>query len=87
MKRHPTIEDNVTIYANASILGGNTVIGRDSVIGANAFITHSIPAQTTVTIKSQELQMKSRSCATCPKATDCPQISEPFWEGQAASPN
>ena len=64
-KRHPTIEDNVTIYANASILGGETVIGRDSVIGANAFITHSIPASTTVSIKSQELQFKTRRCADC----------------------
>ena len=68
-KRHPTIEDNVTIYANASILGGGTVIGRDSVIGANAFITHSIPASTTVSIKSQELQFKTRRCADC--ATPC----------------
>ncbi len=47
-KRHPTIEDNVTIYAGASILGGNTVIGHDSVIGANAFITASIPCNTKV---------------------------------------
>ena len=85
VKRHPTIEDNVTIYANASILGGSTVIGRDSVIGANAFITHSIPAATTVTIKSQELQMKSRSCASCPQVTDCPKATEPFWEGQNPS--
>ena len=65
-KRHPTIEDNVTIYANASILGGETVIGRESVIGANAFITHSIPEATTVSIKSQELQFKQRKCADCP---------------------
>ena len=65
-KRHPTIEDNVTIYANASILGGETVIGRESVIGANAFITHSIPEATTVSIKSQELQFKARNCAACP---------------------
>ena len=68
-KRHPTIEDNVTIYANASILGGETVIGRDSVIGANAFITHSIPEATTVSIKNQELQFKTRNCAAC--ATPC----------------
>lgn len=47
-KRHPTIEDNVTIYAGASILGGDTVIGHDSVIGANAFITSSIPSNTKV---------------------------------------
>ncbi len=68
-KRHPTIEDNVTIYAGASILGGETVIGRDSVIGSNVFITHSIPANTTVSVKSQELQFKSRK-------------TEPFWENQ-----
>ena len=59
-RRHPTIEDNVTIYANASILGGETVIGRDCVIGSNAFITRSIAPGTTVSIKNQELQMKTR---------------------------
>ena len=78
-KRHPTIEDNVTIYAGASILGGGTVIGRDSVIGSNVFITHSIPPCTTVSVKSQELQFKPRNCEgncdSCPKP-------EPFWEGQ-----
>ncbi|RYG32529.1 serine acetyltransferase [bacterium] len=42
-KRHPTLEDNVVVYANATILGGETVIGHDSVIGGNAFITESIP--------------------------------------------
>ncbi|MDY4220888.1 MAG: serine O-acetyltransferase EpsC, partial [Candidatus Faecousia sp.] len=68
-KRHPTIEDNVTIYAGASILGGETVIGKDSVIGSNVFITHSIPASTTVSVKSQELQFKARK-------------TEPFWENQ-----
>lgn len=58
-KRHPTIEDNVTIYAGASILGGNTVIGHDSVIGGNAFITESIPSNTKVSVKNQELEYKS----------------------------
>ncbi len=58
VKRHPTIEDNVTIYAGASILGGETVIGKDAVIGSNAFITKSIPAGTTVSIKYQELSYK-----------------------------
>jgi serine O-acetyltransferase len=42
-KRHPTIEDNVVIYANATILGGETVIGHDSVVGGNAWITSSVP--------------------------------------------
>ena len=60
VRRHPTIEDNVTIYAGASILGGETVIGRGCVIGSNAFITRSIAPGTTVSIKNQELQFKTR---------------------------
>ena len=42
-KRHPTIEDEVIIYANATILGGDTVIGRGAIIGGNSFITYSVP--------------------------------------------
>jgi len=42
-KRHPTIEDDVIIYANATILGGQTVIGRGAVVGGNAWITYSVP--------------------------------------------
>jgi serine O-acetyltransferase len=42
-QRHPTIEDDVTIYANATILGGRTVIGRGAVVGGNAWITFSVP--------------------------------------------
>lgn len=53
-KRHPTIEDYVTIYSNASILGGETVIGRDSVIGGNSFITRSVAPGSRVSIKSQD---------------------------------
>ena len=55
-KRHPTIEDNVTIYSGASILGGDTVIGHDSVIGGNVFLTKSIPANTKVNVQNQELR-------------------------------
>jgi serine O-acetyltransferase len=44
LKRHPTIEDDVIIYANATILGGETVIGRGAVVGGNAWITYSVPA-------------------------------------------
>ena len=58
-RRHPKIEDNVTIYAGASILGGDTVIGHDSVIGSNVFITHPIAPGTRVSIKSQELLYKN----------------------------
>lgn len=55
VKRHPTIEDNVTIYSSASILGGETIIGEGSVIGGNAFITESVPAGTKISVKTPEL--------------------------------
>ncbi|MCR4780405.1 MAG: serine acetyltransferase [Ruminiclostridium sp.] len=55
-KRHPTIEDNVTIYSGASILGGKTVIGQGAVIGGNAFITKSVPAGAKVSVVNQELR-------------------------------
>ena len=48
-KRHPTIEDNVTIYANATILGGDTVIGEGAVIGGNTFITWPVPKNARIT--------------------------------------
>jgi serine O-acetyltransferase len=52
-KRHPTIEDDVIIYANATILGGNTTIGKGAIIGGNVWITESIPAQSLVYHKSE----------------------------------
>ena len=57
-KRHPTIEDDVTIYSGASILGGETVISEGAVIGGNAFVTKSVPEQTRVSAKMPELQFK-----------------------------
>ena len=48
-KRHPTIEDDVTIYANATILGGETTIGRGSTIGGNTWVTESVPAESIIT--------------------------------------
>jgi serine O-acetyltransferase len=48
-KRHPTIEDNVTIYSGATILGGETVIGAGSVIGGNVWLVHSVPPGSKVT--------------------------------------
>ncbi len=52
-KRHPTIEDNVCIYANATILGGDIVIGKNSVIGANVWITESVPENSLVTYQTE----------------------------------
>ena len=53
-KRHPTIEEGVTIYAEATILGGETVIGKNSVIGANTWITSSVPPGTLVTFQERQ---------------------------------
>jgi serine O-acetyltransferase len=51
-KRHPTIEDNVVIYASATILGGNTIVGQNSVIGGNVWLTKSVPAWSRVMFKA-----------------------------------
>lgn len=60
IKRHPTIEDDVTIYANATILGGDTVIGQGSTIGGNVFLTSSVDKQTTVILKKQDFLFKQK---------------------------
>jgi len=54
-KRHPTVERDVCIYANATILGGDTVVGERCVIGGNVWLTHSVPPDTQVFIKKQDL--------------------------------
>jgi serine O-acetyltransferase len=61
IKRHPTIEDEVVIYANATILGGKTLIGHHSVIGSSAWITRSIAPYTTVTIEDPKLKYRDAS--------------------------
>jgi serine O-acetyltransferase len=57
-KRHPTIEDDVVIYANATILGGRTVIGHHAVVGSSAWITRSVAPYTTVTIEDPRLRYR-----------------------------
>jgi len=59
-KRHPTIEDDVVIYANATVLGGNTVISTRSVIGGNVWITDSVPPDTEVFLKKPELVLRGK---------------------------
>lgn len=58
MKRHPTIEDRVIIYANATILGGNTIIGHDSVIGSSVWITSTVSPFTTVVLEKPRLKIR-----------------------------
>lgn len=60
-KRHPTIEDNVVIYANATILGGDVVIGKNSIIGANVCITESITEDSVVTNQSKNKVFKRQT--------------------------
>ena len=55
VKRHPTVEDNVTVYSGASILGGETVIGEGAVIGGNAFVLESVEKGARVSPKLPEL--------------------------------
>jgi len=63
-KRHPTIEDNVVIYAGATILGGNTVVGRNSIVGGNVWLLESVPPNTTVTHQPPKLFFKEKETAT-----------------------
>jgi serine O-acetyltransferase len=57
-KRHPTIEDEVVIYANATILGGEAIIGHHSVIGSSVWLTRSVAPYTTVTIENPRLRYR-----------------------------
>jgi len=58
IRRHPTLEDRVTIYAGATVLGGDTVIGRASTVGGNVWITKSVPPGTKIVIEPPELLIK-----------------------------
>jgi serine O-acetyltransferase len=58
MKRHPTLEDDVVVYANATILGGDTVIGHHAVIGSSVWLTHSVAPYTVVSLEKPSLRIK-----------------------------
>ena len=62
-KRHPTIEDNVIIYAGSAILGGNTVIGSNTVIGGNVWLTESV-APNSVVYQKAEVIIKNKKRKT-----------------------
>lgn len=58
MKRHPTLEDEVVVYANATILGGDTVIGHHAVIGSSVWLTQSVDPYTVVSLEKPSLRIK-----------------------------
>ncbi len=60
-KRHPTVEDNVTIYAGTTIMGGDTVIGAGSTIGANVFLTHGVPKRSLVYFQEKQLTILDKN--------------------------
>jgi len=61
MKRHPTIENHVVVYASATILGGDTTVGHHSVIGSSVWLTRSVQPHTTVTLEKPKLRMRADS--------------------------
>jgi serine O-acetyltransferase len=74
-KRHPTIEDDVTIYAGSTILGGDTVIGAGSTIGGNVWLTHSVPPGSRVVAEAP------RQCVRGPdEVGGAPDEAADYWE-------
>jgi serine O-acetyltransferase len=63
-KRHPDIEDHVTIYSGASIIGGETRVGHHSIIGGNVWLTRSVAPYSRVTVKEPELVIRSHNKGT-----------------------
>ncbi len=59
-KRHPTIEDRVTIYSGATIIGGDTVVGAGSTIGANVFLMHSVPPNSLVLFEDVNVKVLNK---------------------------
>src|SRR5438105_15433503 len=59
MKRHPTLENDVVVYANATILGGDTVVGHHAVIGSSVWLTHSVAPHTVVSMEKPSLRIRS----------------------------
>ena len=60
-KRHPTVEDNVTVYAGTTVMGGDTVIGAGSTIGANVFLTHGVPKRSLVYFEEKQLTILDKN--------------------------
>jgi serine O-acetyltransferase len=60
-KRHPDVEDNVTIYPNSTMLGGKTVIGKNCTIGANVFLMRSVPPNSLVIYEANQLSVLDKT--------------------------
>jgi serine O-acetyltransferase len=69
-KRHPDVEDHVTVYPNSTILGGETVIGKNSTIGANVFLMHSVPPHSLVVYEEKQLVIRNKMARKSQDALD-----------------
>jgi serine O-acetyltransferase len=69
-KRHPSLEDKVTVYSGSTIMGGDTVVGAGSTIGANVFLTHSVPTRSVVYHDKGRLQIRSKDDRAGPLVED-----------------
>lgn len=73
-KRHPTVEDDVTIYANATVLGGKTVVGRGALVGGGVFLTRSVPPGARVAGKATDVEVHGHHTIVDPNDPD-------IWSG------
>ena len=69
-KRHPDVEDHVTIYPNSTILGGETVIGAHSTIGANVFLMQSVPPHSLVICEDKQSVVRDKAARRRPVYLD-----------------
>ncbi len=60
-KRHPTVEERVTLYAGSTVMGGDTVVGAGTTIGANVFLTHSVPPRSLVFLEEKALRILDKN--------------------------
>ncbi|MDQ3313730.1 MAG: serine acetyltransferase, partial [Verrucomicrobiota bacterium] len=63
-KRHPDVEDHVTIYPNSTVLGGETVVGARSTIGGNVFLTQSVPSDSLVYYEAKQITIVPKRANT-----------------------
>jgi len=77
VKRHPDIEDHVTIYAHATILGGDTRIGAHSIVGGNVWLLQSVPAHSMVQQRGENLVIRPRD-----RRSDATHQSSPTGDGE-----
>jgi serine O-acetyltransferase len=79
-KRHPTVEDDVTLYANATVLGGATTVGRGSVVGGSVFITKSVPPGHQVALEAPKLRVVTARPAITSGSNPPPTVFEIEFE-------